>query len=254
MRKGLFVTGTDTNVGKTWVTAALAAYTFRKLGGLPSPVEIWKPVQSGVQLGDPDADSFRLAYGSGLPQTEPETVTITLREPLAPWVAAEREGKTIGWAALESEGRRRMTEGGPLLVEGAGGLLVPLTGDRTVADLALALGLPLLIVARATLGTVNHTLMTIECARSRGLDVAGVILNGYEEENDASLVDNVRMIERFGGTSVWATLPWMPMERMPSNPIEWGKWRNVWTELLEERLRWNEIRRFFEGEPMVYGC
>lgn len=251
MRKGLFVTGTDTNVGKTLVTAALAAYTSRKLGVTSNPQQIWKPVQSGARLGDPDADSYRLAYGSGLPQTEAETVTITLREPLAPWVAAEREGTTIDWSVLVNEGRRRLAQGGPLLVEGAGGLLVPLTEEHTVADLAAEMGLPLLIVARAKLGTVNHTLMTVECARSRGLDIAGVILNGYEEENDPAIAEQVRMIETFGATSVWAVLPWMTSAQWPSDPIEWDMWRDLWTRLLAKRLRWDEIRCFFEGEREV---
>lgn len=245
MKKGLFVTGTDTDVGKTWVTSALAAAIHRRLDSAERTqnLRLWKPVQSGVRMGEAHADSYRLVQGSGLPQRESDTATITLEAPLAPWMAANREGKTIDWEALVQEGHQRLQTGGPLLVEGAGGLIVPLTGQRLVADLAAALDLPLLIVARPKLGTVNHTLLTVEYARQRGLQVAGVIMNGYEDEYDPSLAENRRMIETFGQVRVWGMLPWNG--ECPQTDAAWSAWRDLWVETVEQRIDMQAVMEFF---------
>lgn len=245
MSKGLFVTGADTDVGKTWVTGALAAAINRRLGGgeRKQNLRLWKPVQSGVRMGEAHADSYRLVQGSGLPQQESDTVTITLGEPLAPWMAAERAGKPIEWDALAREGRQRLQADSPLLVEGAGGLIVPLTEQRLVADLAAALELPLLIVARPKLGTVNHTLLTVEYARQRGLQVAGIIMNGYEDEHDPMLKENRRMIETFGQVRVWGMLPWKG--ESPQTDAAWSAWRDQWVETVERRIDMQAVMEYF---------
>ncbi|MCD1258771.1 dethiobiotin synthase [Paenibacillus athensensis] len=208
---GIFITGTDTDVGKTVVTAGLAAVLERRRA-VPGGVRLWKPAQSGFRAGEPGADSYRLVMASGVRQTEASTASYSFAAPLAPWTAAAREGRQIDMPALVAAGRQRLAEAGLLLVEGAGGLLVPLTGEQLVADLAVALGLPLLIVARPGLGTVNHTLLTVRTARSLGLDVIGVVLNGCRAEQAEAARDNAQMIERFGAVPVLGVLPWLGAE------------------------------------------
>ncbi|MBP1157518.1 MULTISPECIES: dethiobiotin synthase [unclassified Paenibacillus] len=245
MSTGLFVTGTDTDVGKTWVTGALAAAIHRRLGSeeRKQKLRLWKPVQSGVRMGEAQADSYRLVHGSGLQQKESDTATITLEEPLAPWMAAERAGTPMDWDELVREGRQRLQADGPLLVEGAGGLIVPLTEHCLVADLAAVLNLPLLIVARPKLGTVNHTLLTVEYARQRGLRVAGVIMNGYEDELDPMLKENQRMIETFGQVRVWGMLPWVG--ESPQTDAAWSAWRDLWVETVERRIDMQAVMEYF---------
>ncbi|AEI39178.1 dethiobiotin synthase [Paenibacillus mucilaginosus] len=251
MGKGLFVTGTDTEVGKTWVTSLLAAAAARRISlhnagqgtVLSNPLHLWKPIQSGSQPGDPRADSFRLLRGSGIEQTEEETVTYSLKAPLAPWMAARRAGTLIPWEELLAEGERKLASYPRLLVEGAGGLLVPLTERYTVADLAAAMGLPLLIVARTRLGTVNHTLLTIEAARQRGLRIAGVLLNGYPGDDDLALSETIEMIEQLGSVPVLGVFP--QLEEEPVSMEEWEAWRDQWIEIVESRIRMDEIMSFF---------
>lgn len=213
-RRGLFITGTDTGVGKTRVTAGLAAVLH---AGVPAmegysfgKVKVWKPVQTGTSSAEaPDSDSYQLRKEGGLSQPEREIATLTLPDPLAPWMAARRIGETIDYGALLAEGKSRMRHGDFLLVEGAGGLAVPLTERHLVADLAAGLGLPLLIVARPGLGTVNHTLLTVAAAKQFGISIAGIVLNGYKNTELAEVQENVEMIGRFSGTPVVGLLPWL---------------------------------------------
>ncbi len=140
-----------------------------------------KPVESGCAVTTEGAllpaDAMRLARASGL--EHPPGRVVALRAPLAPAVAAQRDGVIIDVAALMLDARAVLARGADLtLVEGAGGLRVPLSETAEIADLATALELPLLVVARDSLGTINHTLLTVEAARARGLLVAGVVLNG----------------------------------------------------------------------------
>lgn len=161
--RGLFVTGTDTGVGKTVVTCAIARQW--RLQGRAFVVR--KPVSTGG-----NEDARLLAEASGQPAEE--ITPLVFREPAAPPVAAACEGRLLRLGHVMAACEPR---GGPLLVEGVGGLLCPLTEDETVADLALLLRLPLVVVARRSLGTLNHTLLTLEVARARGLPVAGVVVS-----------------------------------------------------------------------------
>jgi dethiobiotin synthetase len=188
--RGYFVTATDTGVGKTVVTAALAA-VLRENG---RDVAVLKPVQSGALADDPTGDAALLGADC----------VYAFEAPLAPQVAAEREGRTIELEPILERARELERDHEILLVEGVGGLLVPLAPGLDVAALASAIGLPLLVVARAGLGTVNHTLLTIEAARSRGLEVAGVILNG---ESDESSARNPELIETASGARVLVQIP-----------------------------------------------
>ena len=178
----VFVTGTDTGVGKTWVSAWLA-----KSWG----AAYWKPVQSGTIEGW-DADLVK--------QVAPNVRIFSSRhafpEPLSPDQAATRAGVRI-----DLDDFTLPDHDGPLVVEGAGGLLVPLDDLTLMADLMLRLGLPLVLVARTGLGTINHTLLSVAEIRRRKLPLEGVILVGPEN------TDNRDAIEHFGGVPVVAHLP-----------------------------------------------
>lgn len=176
MGKGLFITGTDTGVGKTFVGGLLASL-LRRRGvnvGVMKPVETGCPRRDGLLLPQ---DALFLKEKTQSQDPLEEIVPYAFELPAAPAVAAAREGITIDlrricdtYAALA--GRHDLT-----LVEGAGGLLVPLTGEADNASLILTLGIPALIVTRANLGTINHTLLTIRWALHLGIGVLGVLIN-----------------------------------------------------------------------------
>lgn len=197
----LFVTGTDTAVGKTTVSCAIAAAA--RARGLR--VQTWKPVESGCASGSQGvllpADALALAEAArGTTSPVPPLHTVyRFAAPVAPSVAAEQEGQQVALAPLlRTAARLRSLAPDLLLVEGAGGFLVPLAPRLMIADLAEALAAPVVIVARDSLGTINHTLLTIEAAVRRGLTVRGVVLNATSETTaaDAEIQRNASEIER----------------------------------------------------------
>ncbi len=196
---GLFVTGTDTNVGKTYVACRLA----RQWHSQGLHLGVLKPFESGE-----GGDAAKLLRAACLEVPLSAVRPYIFKRPLAPAVAARYEGRRPSFARVKSA-LRTMAKGRPgVLVEGAGGLLVPLTRTLNNADLAKALGLPILIIARPGLGTINHTLLTLEAARSRGLKIAAVLLNGKIKAGDTSWRDNPREIRRLGHVRVLGPLAW----------------------------------------------
>jgi dethiobiotin synthetase len=191
-------------VGKTALACGLARLL--RVGG--RDVGVSKPVQSGALADDPAGDAMLLREAADVDDEPHEICPFAFEAPLAPLVASRLEGRAVDSAAVLDSvaelGRRHEL----LLVEGAGGLLVPVGEDWTIADLAGWLGLPLVVVARAGLGTVNHTLLTLEAARSRGLEVAAVVLNGRSRGTDASADTNPALVERFGDVPV-LDVPWL---------------------------------------------
>lgn len=177
MSGGLFVTGTDTGVGKTIVSATLARLL--RLRGVNAGV--MKPVTSGCReeggrlVSD---DALLLCRAAGISCGD-DVAPYRLREPLAPAEAAKREGVRIDFDHIRACYDRLAAAHDLVIVEGAGGLMVPLAGGLLIADLAKALELPLLVVARPNLGTVNHTVLTCFAARQLELSVAGVIVNNF---------------------------------------------------------------------------
>lgn len=204
---GLFISGTDTGVGKTIVTAGIAA-ALRQSG---VDVGVWKPVQSGALADEPESDAYLLKALSGVEDACEEIAPLVFPAPLTPLLAAEAVGKSLTIEEVVAGGQVLMERHSALVVEGAGGLLVPLTRTEMMADLASRLELPLLLVARAGLGTINHTLLSVWYARKRGIEVIGVILNATapDTNNDESVKTNARMIEYYGEVPVWGTLPWI---------------------------------------------
>ena len=204
--RGCFVTGTDTGAGKTVVAAAIAA-ALRARG---TRVAVWKPVVTGLDEpatpGGWPADHELLA--GGVRRAAPEDVTsATFGPAVSPHLAAELAGPD---ARPRRAGERRARGSGAgradvLVAEGVGGLLVPF-GDFDVRDLAVALGLPLVIAARPGLGTINHSLLTLEVARAAGLDVRAVVLTPWPREPSVMEHSNRATIARLGGVEV-ATLP-----------------------------------------------
>ena len=192
MLRGLFVTGTDTGVGKTVVAAALLL-RYRA----QAPLRYWKPIQTGIEQDDDTAEVGRLG------RCEPTDVLsagVRLPVPVSPHLAARLSGCTIGLQPLVDT---LLAEAGQScwIVEGAGGTLVPVNDSETIADLMVRLGLPVVVVAKTTLGTINHTLLTIEALRRRALCVAGVVMVGDRN------AENRSAIERYGSVVVLGEMP-----------------------------------------------
>ena len=185
LHSGVFVTGTDTDVGKTVVAAALV----RALDA-----DYWKPVQTGAaaDLGD----SATVATLAGLPDDRIHPPAYVFAAPLSPHAAAALEVAAVSLQMLNLP-----VSGRPIVVEGAGGALVPLNDEALTTALMLRLGLPAVVVARSTLGTINHTLLTLEALRARGIPVLGVVMNGPPSAS------NRDAIERYGRVRVLAQIP-----------------------------------------------
>ena len=197
----LLVTGTDTGIGKTFVACALA-HALRARG---TTVAVMKPVETGV-VSDPE-DALRLREAAADPAPLDDICPYRLRAPLAPAVAARAEGVTIDLARLETLIRRRQEAADVLLVEGAGGLLVPIRDAITYADLAARLELPLLVVAANRLGTINHCVLTARAAAAAGLTVLGFVLSQPTRERDASATSNTATIEHLAGMICLGEIP-----------------------------------------------
>jgi dethiobiotin synthetase len=205
--RGLFVTGTDTGVGKTVVTAGIA----RALRNQGHGVTVCKPVATGArESGGRLISEDGLALADAVGETDPAAVTpFAFPDPVAPTVAARRQGIALTLTLIAGVVRRRQRPDSALLVEGIGGLLCPLTDEASVADLAVALRFPLIVVARLGLGTLNHTLLTLEAARRRGLRVAGVVVSPTTAPVGLAEETNVAELERLG-VPILAVLPYRP--------------------------------------------
>lgn len=207
--KGLFVTGTDTDVGKTFVTSWIAQELYR--AGLR--VGAYKPACSGSDVL-PDgrrvwSDVRILQQATGDVFKEQEICPQCFAAPLAPPVAAAREGRAVDEQLLLAGRDAWHGRVDYLLVEGVGGLLCPLTDRLTILDLVVDCGFPLLIVSRMNLGTINHTLLTIEAARRRGVSIAGVLMNQSTPDEDISPENrNPELIARYGRVPVLGIMPW----------------------------------------------
>jgi len=199
---GLFITGTDTGVGKTVVTVGLARW-LRQQG---VAVQVCKPVATG------SSDDTRLlteAIGGDVVEQGRVTPWI-FSEPAAPPVAARAAGVTLTLEAMTAAIRSQAERGEMILVEGVGGLLCPLTERETVADLVAELKLPLVVVTRRSLGTLNHTLLTLEVAARRGLTVVGLVVNETEPVEGLAAQSNVEELRRRVTVPILTVVPYQP--------------------------------------------
>lgn len=179
----VFVAGTDTGVGKTLVCAVLVA-------GLNA--EYWKPVQSGAEAG---TDTEWIRSKTGLPEARFHREAYLLKHYLSPHAAAAREDVRIGLSAINPPARR---SAGHLIIEGAGGIMVPLNEKETMADLMQRMNAPVLLVARSTLGTINHTLLSLEKLRRMKLEILGVVMNGPADPENRSAIESFGKIRVIG--------------------------------------------------------
>lgn len=193
-----FITGTDTEVGKTYVTCALLRDLRRR--GLKAAG--YKPMACGDR-GDARGMLAAMGEDADINAVNP----IYLRAATAPYIAAELENRTLNLAEL-TEGYRRLSAMGygPILVEGAGGWEVPIAPGITMADFAVALGLPVVVVIGNKLGAVNHAVMTVKSIRARGLECRSLVLNHIGESWDTAAVTNRKLIEEFCAMPVAAEL------------------------------------------------
>ena len=214
MTKGIFITGTDTGVGKTFVAEGLIK-AVRKKGLNVCPM---KPLETGCRLRQGrliPADTLRLIRASGVDEEIDLINPYRFNQPLAPSVAAEIEGMKINRKRIFSAYDRLSEKYDITIVEGAGGVMAPVFKKYLFLDLINDLKLPLVIVSRPGLGTINHTLLTIDAVKNKGLHILGVIIN-YSVNIKKGLTEktNPEVIEKLGGSPVLGIVPYL---RNPSD-------------------------------------
>ncbi|WP_339732288.1 dethiobiotin synthase [uncultured Gimesia sp.] len=227
---GLMIVGTDTGVGKTYISTAIA----RQLTSEGTRTGAYKPACSGSlteeQTGAPyweDVSLLAEAIDGSFPAER--ICPQTFHAPLAPPVAAEKEGKQVDEALLRQGALWWQDQVDFLIVEGVGGILCPLSENMLVVDFAAALNFPILIVARAGLGTINHSLLTIEVLQNRGFPIAGLILNDVDPElSDESRVSNATQIQQ------WTTVPVLSFV-----PFDWQS--NLLHHQTQDKIDWKQL-------------
>jgi dethiobiotin synthetase len=212
MPQGLFVTGTGTEVGKTVVAATIA----RTLAGEGREVAVFKPAVTGLDEGV-ETDHELLRRASGSDQSDEEIAPYRYGPPASPHLAAAMAGEEIDPERLRRAAGAAAEGAEAIVCEGVGGLLVPLSPGYLVRDLAADLGYPLVVVAGPGLGTINHTLLTVEAARSAGLEVAAVVLNPWPGEPSDIERSNRETIASLAGLQV-LTLPQLDLAAPQSWP------------------------------------
>ncbi len=204
--KSLFITGTDTSAGKTFICGCLLDYFICK--GVNVGYQKW------VSTGDTGraADLVFCEKAACLPATDDNLqVVYSFTHPASPHLAAEIDGKEIDPQIILTAFNHLKRQHQLLLVEGAGGVLVPLRRDLLLADLVALINMPALVVARSGLGTINHSLLTIEALRHRSIPVAGVVFTDTTEDIDENLVaDNMRIVAELGKVPVFGRMKYLP--------------------------------------------
>lgn len=200
--KGIFVTGTDTGVGKTIVTAAIASNLIqagRKVG-------VIKPVQTGTVVSGPtDLEFVQSLIGNVTPIDS--SCPYKFPDPVAPLVASMLSGERIDIKKITDSYSKLAEQNDTVIVEGAGGFLVPILEDYFMSDLALELDIPIVIVARPNLGTLNHTLLTLESAQKKGVEVAGIVISNYPWDPGIPEQTNPELLMSMTGVNILGVLP-----------------------------------------------
>jgi len=211
--KGVFITGTGTGIGKTVVCGLLAG--FLRARGMRVTTQKW--VETGVTDGPSDIDVHRRLMGDSDAGSGPllsDRCPYRFSLPASPHLAAAREGRRVDPAVIEAAYRRLAETHDVVLVEGAGGFLVPLSEDLLTGDLVARIGLPVLVVAGNRLGCVNDTLLTVEAVRRRGISLPGIVFNRLPGEGDGTRAevqdDNLRIVAAITGAPVLGEVPLLP--------------------------------------------
>lgn len=201
----IFVTGTDTGVGKTVITAGMAGV----LQSLGFTVGVFKPIQAGLDPENPNyLTSIDLNFAVNVDSNIFTKCSYILKTPAAPVVSARIDGVEIDLNVILRDYRMLSDQCDFVLVEGAGGISVPISPDKTVKDLILALDLPVLMVARPDLGTINHTVLSIEYANKYNMDMLGIVISGYPEgTQDIAVKTAPQIIEVFSRAEILGIVP-----------------------------------------------
>jgi dethiobiotin synthetase len=236
MGKGIFIAGTDTGVGKTFFACGLAAY-LREVG---YSVGVMKPAETGCQERDGRmfaADAFRLKDASGCAAPIEKICPYRLPEPLAPSIAAERAGVKIDIDHLLSVYDEISAKHDITLVEGAGGLMVPLLPSYTYADLVCVMKLPVIAVAANKLGVINHLLLTLEHTSCKGLGALGYVLNRMSSDFSLAAETNREVLWGLTAVPCLGELPFIQAgESQTELPLDWFK-QEFAIRLIEPVLR-----------------
>ncbi len=235
--QGFFITGTSTEIGKTFVTALLTKGLSER-GISACPV---KPVASGgVSSGGALISEDALVYQRLAEVGEPLSVLspFCLKRPASPHFAAELEAKEIPFAQIDSTLGQLSQRYDMLLVEGIGGWLVPLTNEITIADYAERLGLPVIVVSANVLGTLNHTLLTLNAVRQRNVDLAGVIFTHPSPDIELDLAENnIETVRRMGQAEILGSVPFVENAESIDPQSLWTQVKDTiqWERILQKR-------------------
>lgn len=211
--RSLFITGTDTNVGKTTITAALIL----ALQQQSQSVGVFKPLETGVDVGHKEqSDTERLRHLFSPPPSFDSVCLYAFPQPLSPLAAARQTGTTIDLSRIRSHMHELIPRYSFLLIEGAGGIFTPLTPQHTIRDLVSVLNVPCLIVGRTHLGGVNHCLLTLEALQQVGLGLCGIILNESDFKNQTATTrqqqeSTVELIQEWSSVPVFGPIGFTPM-------------------------------------------
>jgi dethiobiotin synthetase len=235
--KGFFITGTDTEVGKTLVAGGIA----RILSEEGLKVGVFKPVASGCEhqhegLVNADSDFLRMCSRCDFELSVISPVGFVT--PAAPVVCQERERRAVDFGAIAEAYEKICAESEVVIVEGIGGVRVPISGDVDVIEMMKWFDLPVVVVSRANLGTINHTLLTIDAVRGAGLEAAGVVINGYDALSATVAEETVAdVIEEYGDVDILSIVP-----RDEESCVEEGKLGQLAVEALGD-CDWAELLR-----------
>jgi dethiobiotin synthetase len=217
--KEILIVGTDTGVGKTIVTTGLGRFLYKK--GIK--VGIGKLVATG---GEGDLNFF---YKIGEIPKERIFFVYLFKFPASPHLSAEIEKSEIKIKKIKEKYQKVKKNYEIIITEGVGGILVPLTRNYLLIELIQEIDIPALIVARSTMGTINHTLLTIEALKNRRIKIVGVILNSIEKEKKIIIEDNVKIIKKLGKVEVFGVVPYF---KEVKNAVEWVE-RNIAGKIYE---------------------
>ena len=220
MSNGFFITGTDTGVGKT-VVAATIAYALHQR---QISFNYIKPVESGIdsrEYLEKNSDAALVKRAGFLPEPLEEIVPFRFREPLAPLLAARREGVDLSGKELSETIRARIKPSRLTLVEGAGGLLAPLCPNYLILNLIKELELPVIVVCRTALGSINHTLLTLDRLRREGIAITGIIANHLTAATSVAEETFITQLTEFDPVTVLGKIPFL--ENPPSEFKAWEK-------------------------------